>query len=30
MLPVYYRERGWTDDGVPTHEKLMELGLVAL
>jgi aldehyde:ferredoxin oxidoreductase len=30
MLPVYYRERGWTDDGVPTHEKLAELGLAAL
>lgn len=27
MLPHYYRARGWDDDGVPTHEKLRELGL---
>jgi aldehyde:ferredoxin oxidoreductase len=27
MLPVYYRERGWSSDGVPTREKLVELGL---
>jgi aldehyde:ferredoxin oxidoreductase len=27
MLPVYYRERGWSGDGVPTREKLAELGL---
>ena len=30
MLPIYYERRGWTDDGVPSHEKLMELGLGAL
>ena len=27
MLPVYYRERGWSEDGVPTREKLVKLGL---
>ena len=27
MLPEYYRLRGWTSDGVPTDEKLEELGL---
>ena len=27
MLPEYYRERGWSEDGVPTEEKLVELGL---
>jgi aldehyde:ferredoxin oxidoreductase len=27
MLPVYYRERGWSDGGVPSREKLLELGL---
>ena len=30
MLPVYYRERGWDEDGVPTPEKLAELGLASL
>jgi aldehyde:ferredoxin oxidoreductase len=30
MLPVYYKERGWGSDGVPTNEKLMELGLASL
>jgi aldehyde:ferredoxin oxidoreductase len=30
MLPMYYERRGWTDDGVPTHEKLAELGLATL
>ncbi|MGB6041822.1 MAG: aldehyde ferredoxin oxidoreductase family protein [Pirellulales bacterium] len=30
MLPVYYAERGWTDQGVPTTEKLTELGLASL
>jgi len=30
MLPVYYRERGWDEDGVPTPEKLAQLGLDAL
>jgi aldehyde:ferredoxin oxidoreductase len=29
MLPVYYRERGWSVDGVPTREKLAELGLAS-
>ena len=29
MLPVYYRERGWAEDGVPTHAKLAELGLAS-
>jgi aldehyde:ferredoxin oxidoreductase len=27
MLPEYYSMRGWTDAGVPTAEKLEELGL---
>jgi len=27
MLPLYYEKRGWTTDGVPTDEKLEELGL---
>ncbi len=27
MLEHYYRVRGWTPDGVPTAEKLAELGL---
>jgi aldehyde:ferredoxin oxidoreductase len=27
MLPEYYRECGWDDDGVPTEEKLLSLGL---
>ena len=27
MLPIYYKERGWTDEGVPTDDKLAELGL---
>lgn len=30
MLPVYYRERGWTEEGEPTEQKLVELGLAAL
>ena len=29
MLPVYYRERGWSEAGVPTREKLAELGLAS-
>lgn len=28
MLPDYYRLRGWTAEGVPTTEKLSELGLL--
>ena len=27
MLPEYYRERGWTEEGVPTNETLARLGL---
>jgi aldehyde:ferredoxin oxidoreductase len=27
MLPIYYNIRGWDEDGVPTEEKLRELGL---
>ncbi len=27
MLDGYYRERGWTQQGIPTPEKLTELGL---
>ncbi|MCK4354621.1 MAG: aldehyde ferredoxin oxidoreductase family protein [Dehalococcoidia bacterium] len=27
MLPEYYKLRGWGTDGVPTQEKLKELGL---
>ena len=30
MLPVYYRERGWDEEGVPTEEKLAELGLASM
>lgn len=30
MLPVYYRVRGWDESGVPTAEKLMELGLASV
>ena len=30
MLPVYYQERGWDEEGVPTEEKLAELGLASL
>ena len=26
MLAEYYEERGWTADGVPTPEKLQQLG----
>ncbi|MFO7997004.1 MAG: aldehyde ferredoxin oxidoreductase family protein [Dehalococcoidia bacterium] len=28
MLPEYYRVRGWDENGVPTREKMVELGLV--
>jgi len=28
MLPEYYRLRGWDEEGVPTREKLTELGLL--
>jgi aldehyde:ferredoxin oxidoreductase len=27
MLPEYYKLRGWDENGVPTREKLKELGL---
>lgn len=27
MLPEYYSLRGWDEQGVPTHEKLQQLGL---
>jgi aldehyde:ferredoxin oxidoreductase len=30
MLPVYYRTRGWDEGGVPTREKLAELGLASV
>lgn len=30
MLPIYYKERGWDEEGVPTAEKLAELGLASL
>lgn len=30
MLPVYYRERGWDEDGLPSKSKLEELGLASL
>jgi aldehyde:ferredoxin oxidoreductase len=30
MLRAYYRERGWSADGVPDPEKLLALGLATL
>jgi aldehyde:ferredoxin oxidoreductase len=27
MLPEYYQLRGWDEAGVPTDEKLKELGM---
>ena len=27
MLPAYYQARGWDENGIPTEEKLRELGL---
>ena len=30
MLPMYYQERGWDSEGVPSSEKLAELGLAAM
>ncbi|MFT7640042.1 MAG: aldehyde:ferredoxin oxidoreductase, partial [Pirellulaceae bacterium] len=30
MLPIYYETRGWDEDGKPTEEKLIELGLQSL
>jgi aldehyde:ferredoxin oxidoreductase len=29
LLPEYYKERGWTADGIPTPERLKQLGLDA-
>jgi aldehyde:ferredoxin oxidoreductase len=29
MLEAYYHARGWTSQGIPTSEKLLELGLDA-
>ena len=30
MLPIYYEQRGWDEEGVPTRDKLAELGLASL
>ena len=30
MLPIYYEERGWDPEGVPTREKLVELGIASV
>ncbi|MCH7728642.1 MAG: hypothetical protein IH991_19480, partial [Planctomycetes bacterium] len=30
MLPIYYAERGWDEEGIPSAEKLAELGLASL
>ena len=30
MLPIYYSERGWDEEGVPSQEKLVELGLASI
>ncbi len=30
MLPVYYKARQWDEQGVPTREKLLELGLASV
>ena len=30
MLPIYYEARGWDPEGVPSSEKLAELGLSSL
>jgi len=30
MLPIYYETRGWDPEGVPSAEKLTELGLASL
>ncbi|MEM3791096.1 MAG: aldehyde ferredoxin oxidoreductase C-terminal domain-containing protein, partial [Thermoproteota archaeon] len=27
LLDDYYKERGWSPDGIPTKEKIEELGL---
>jgi aldehyde:ferredoxin oxidoreductase len=28
MLPEYYKARGWDENGIPTPEKLVQLGLI--
>ena len=28
MLPVYYKTRGWDENGVPTEKKLKKLGII--
>ncbi|MDI3535833.1 MAG: aldehyde:ferredoxin oxidoreductase [Eubacteriaceae bacterium] len=28
LLPLYYKERGWDEDGIPTEERLEELGIL--
>nr|MBP8031532.1 aldehyde ferredoxin oxidoreductase [Acetobacterium sp.] len=28
LLPLYYKERGWDEDGIPTEERLEKLGLL--
>jgi aldehyde:ferredoxin oxidoreductase len=30
MLSAYYRERGWSADGIPSEQKLLQLGLASL
>ena len=30
LLDMYYKQRGWDDNGIPTEEKLKELGLLEL
>ncbi len=30
MLPIYYSERGWDEEGVPSQGKLAELGLASI
>lgn len=30
MLPIYYEERGWNEEGVPSQDKLAQLGLASL
>jgi aldehyde:ferredoxin oxidoreductase len=30
MLPKYYNVRGWDENGVPSKEKLKELGLTSI
>ncbi|MFC2059429.1 aldehyde ferredoxin oxidoreductase C-terminal domain-containing protein [Chloroflexota bacterium] len=29
-MQEYYGVRGWSKDGVPTGEKLLELGLISI